>query len=194
MDIQPVTLEGSIVRLEPLSLSHYQALCEVGLDPDLWKVGLEPLSTPEEMKSYIEAALKAQEIGTMLLFVIVERPTGRCVGSTRYTNIERRHRKLEIGHTWLARPWQRTAVNTEAKYLLLRHAFESLGCVRVEFKTDVLNEKSRTALLRIGAKEEGILRKHLITQTGRMRDSVYFSIIDTEWREVKKRLEEKLRR
>jgi len=194
MNIQSITLEGGVVRLEPLTLAHQQALCLVGLDPDLWKVGLASLSTPEAMKSYIETALKGQEAGTMLPFVIVERATEKIVGSTRYMNIERQHRKLEIGHTWLARPWQRTAMNTEAKYLLLQHAFESLGCVRVEFKTDVLNDRSRAALLRIGAKQEGILRKHLITQTGRERDSVYYSIIDTEWIEVKKKLEEKLRR
>ena len=194
MNIQPIVLEGSVVRLEPLSVSHHSALCAVGLDPELWKVGIATIRTNEDMKSYIDAALKKQEAGNDLPFVIIERLSGTAVGSTRYMNIEKQHRKLEIGSTWVARQWQRTAVNTEAKYSLLRHAFETLGCVRVEFKTDVLNEASRAAILRLGAKEEGILRKHLITQTGRVRDSVYYSIIDTEWIEVKKKLEEKLRR
>ncbi len=173
-------------------MAHHAALCEVGLDPDLWKVTIMNVSTADDMKRYIDAALREQKAGSALPFVIVERSSGAVVGSTRYLNIETEHRKLEIGSTWVAREWQCTAVNTEAKYLLLRHAFETLGCVRVEFKTDALNEKSRAALLRIGAKQEGILRKHLITQTGRMRDSVYFSILDTEWAEVKKRLEGKL--
>lgn len=193
MPSHPVTLEGSVVRLEPLTLSHLDALCAVGLDPALWKFTVSNVRTREEMRSYIEAAWKAQKQGTALPFVIVERATGTVVGSTRYMNIDQPNRKLEIGSTWVAKRWQRTAVNTEAKYLLLRHAFEALGCVRVEFKTDVLNTQSRAALLRIGAKEEGILRKHQITQTGRVRDSVYFSIIDTDWPEVKRRLEEKLR-
>lgn len=188
----PIVLEGSVIRLEPLTLSHLNALCAVGLDPELWNITLANVQTREEMQSYIEAALKAQEQGTALPFVIVERTTGAVVGSTRYMNIDPPNRKLEIGSTWVAKRWQRTAVNTEAKYLLLRHAFEEWGCVRVEFKTDVLNTQSRAALLRIGAKEEGILRKHQITQTGRVRDSVYYSIIDTEWPEVKRRLEKKL--
>ena len=115
------------------------------------------------------------------------------IGSTRYANIDRTHRRLEIGWTWVARIWQRTAINTETKYLLLKHAFETLGCIRVEFKTDSLNEQSRNALLRIGVKEEGIFRNHMITHSGRVRHSVYFSIIDSEWSDIKKRLEEKLR-
>lgn len=189
----PIVLEGSVIRLEPLTSSHLDALCAVGLDPELWKMTLTNVQTREEMQSYIEVALRAQKQGTALPFVIVERATGTVVGSTRYMNIDLPNRKLEIGSTWVAKRWQRTAVNTEAKYLLLRHAFEERGCVRVEFKTDVLNTQSRNALLRIGAKEEGVLRKHQITQTGRVRDSVYYSIIDTEWPEVKRRLEKKLR-
>ncbi|HXG38238.1 MAG TPA: GNAT family protein [Bacteroidota bacterium] len=188
----PIVLEGSVIRLEPLTSSHLDALCAVGLDPELWKMTLTNVQTREDMQSYIEAALRAQEQGTALPFVIVERATGTVVGSTRYMNIDLPNRKLEIGSTWVAKQWQRTAVNTEAKYLLLRHAFEERGCLRVEFKTDVLNTQSRNALLRIGAKEEGVLRKHQITQTGRVRDSVYYSIIDTEWPEVKRRLEKKL--
>jgi RimJ/RimL family protein N-acetyltransferase len=190
MPIDPVTLEGRVVRLEPLALSHLDALCAVGLDPELWQYTLTIVQTREDMRSYLEAALKAREQGSALPFVIIERAANTVVGSTRYLNIDQQNKKLEIGSTWVARRWQRTAVNTEAKYLLLRHAFEVLGCVRVEFKTDVLNRQSRAALLRIGAKEEGILRKHLITQTGRVRDTVYFSILDTEWPDVKRRLEE----
>jgi RimJ/RimL family protein N-acetyltransferase len=190
MPIDPVTLEGRVVRLEPLALSHLDALCAVGLDPELWLYTLTIVQTREDMRSYLEAALKAREQGSALPFVIIERAANTVVGSTRYLNIDQQNKKLEIGSTWVARRWQRTAVNTEAKYLLLRHAFEVLGCVRVEFKTDVLNRQSRAALLRIGAKEEGILRKHLITQTGRVRDTVYFSILDTEWPDVKRRLEE----
>jgi RimJ/RimL family protein N-acetyltransferase len=190
MLIDPVTLEGRVVRLEPLALSHLDALCAVGLDPELWQYTLTIVQTREDMRSYLEAALKAREQGSALPFVIIERAANTVVGSTRYLNIDQQNKKLEIGSTWVARRWQRTAVNTEAKFLLLRHAFEVLGCVRVEFKTDVLNRQSRAALLRIGAKQEGILRKHLITQTGRVRDTVYFSILDTEWPDVKRRLEE----
>jgi len=194
MEINPVILEGAVVRLEPLSLSHLKALCRVGFDPEIWRLTISTVHDEGGMTSYIQAALKAQTEGSALPFVIVERASKTIVGSTRYMNIDAPNRKLEIGSTWLARQWQRTAVNTEAKYLLLRHAFEELRFNRVEFKTDVLNEKSRNALLRIGAKQEGIMRKHLITQTGRVRDSVFFGIIDSEWPDVKRKLEEKLRR
>jgi RimJ/RimL family protein N-acetyltransferase len=157
-----LTLEGSVVRLEPLRLLHLDALCAVGLDPELWKVTIANVQTRDDMRSYIEAALHAREQGTALPFVIVERKSATVIGSTRYLNIDLPNRKVEIGSTWVARRWQRTAVNTEAKYLVLRYAFEELECVRVEFKTDLLNAQSRSALLRIGAKEEGILRKHQI--------------------------------
>jgi RimJ/RimL family protein N-acetyltransferase len=192
MRLHPVTLDGLVVRLEPLKLSHLDALCAVGLDPELWKYTLSTVQTRADMRSYLEAALEAREQGSALPFVIIERAANTVVGSTRYMNIDQHNRKLEIGNTGAARRWQRTAVNTEAKFLLLRHAFEVLGCVRVEFKTDVLNRQSRAALHRIGAKEEGILRKHQIAQAGRARDTIYFSILDTEWPEVKRRLEAKL--
>ena len=130
-----------------------------------------------------------QERGESLVFVTVERASGRMIGSTRFMNIDRANRRVEIGSTWIAPAWQRTAINTEAKYLMIRHAFERWGCIRVELKTDALNEKSRNAILRIGAKEEGTLRRHLVTWTGRVRDTVYFSILDSEWAEVKGRLE-----
>jgi N-acetyltransferase len=187
-----VTLEGEHVRLEPLSEGHHAALSEVGLDPELWRWIPDRAITADEMRAYVKNALDAQAAGTALPFVTIERPTGRVVGSTRYMNIDLPNRRVEIGATWIAKPWQRTAINTEAKYLMLRHAFETLGCIRVELKTDALNEKSRNAILRIGAKEEGTLRQHVVTWTGRLRDTVYYSILDSEWPQVKAALEAKL--
>jgi RimJ/RimL family protein N-acetyltransferase len=186
--LEPVTLEGSFVRLEPMIAEHHAALTAIGLDPEIWRRAIAPIRTPEEMRSYMDAALQLQREGTALPFVTVERSSGRVVGSTRFANYDRANRRIEIGWTWLAPAWQRTATNTEAKYLMLTHAFERLGCVRVEFKTDVLNSQSRMAILRIGAKEEGILRKHTLTWTGRYRDSVYYSILDEEWPQVKAQL------
>ena len=194
MIVEPVTLAGEHVQLEPMLEAHHAPLAEVGLDEDLWKWIPVPVRTPEEMKAYVEAALAEQARGTSLPFTIVERATGNVIGSTRYANIERIHRRVEIGWTWVARPWQRTAVNTECKYMLLKHAFETLGCIRVELKTDSLNERSRAAILRIGAREEGVFRNHMITAGGRIRHSVYFSITDSEWPAVKRKLAEKLQR
>lgn len=192
--IQPVVLEGTHVRLEPLSLNHLEALCRVGIDPELWRVTASNVRTSDEMRTYIETALRAQAEGTALPFATIDRATGTVVGSTRFGNIEPVHRRLEIGWTWIARPWQRTPLNTEAKYLMLCLAFGSLKCIRVEFKTDSLNDRSRAAILRIGAKEEGILRNHMISATGRIRHTVYFSLINSEWPAVRKQLEEKLSR
>jgi RimJ/RimL family protein N-acetyltransferase len=152
------------------------------------------IQTAEEMRGYVESALELQRAGATLPFVTIERSTGRVVGSTRFGNYDPANRRIEIGWTWIARPWQRTAVNTEAKYLMLTHAFESLHCVRVELKTDVLNSPSRQAMLRIGAREEGVLRKHTLMWTGRYRDSIYYSILDEEWPDVKKQLERMLSR
>ena len=194
MNIEPLTLEGQYIRLEPLSLEHHAQLCEVGLDEELWRWTMTLVRTPSEMRTYIETALREQAAGVSLPFATIEKSTGRVVGSTRYGNIDRANRHVEIGWTWLGRNWQRTPFNTEAKYLMLRHAFETLGCIRVELKTDSLNERSRTAILRIGAKEEGTLRNHMITYSGRIRHSVYFSIIDSEWPEIKASLELKLAR
>jgi len=192
MTVEPVTLEGAYVRLEPLSESHHAALCKVGLDPELWKITVEGVANAAGMLTYIRQALESQSKGVALPFATIEKSTGRVVGSTRFMNINGKNRRLEIGGTWIARPWQRTALNTEAKFLMLRHAFETLKCARVEFKTDVMNERSRQSILRIGAREEGILRRHMATWDGRMRDSVYFSILDSEWPEVKANLERKL--
>jgi len=192
MNIQPITLTGTVVRLVPLSLDYFPGLCEAGLDLELWKFTLANVRTPEDMKQYIEEALEQQRQGVTLPFVITEQHSHTVVGCTRYGNIDKVHRRVEIGWTWIARPWQRTSVNTETKLLLLTHAFEQLGCIRVEFKTDSLNVRSRNALLRIGAREEGIFRNHMITPSGRIRHTVYFSIIDGEWKEVKERLRQKL--
>jgi RimJ/RimL family protein N-acetyltransferase len=192
MIVTPVTLEGRHALLEPLTKGHLAGLAEVGLDEELWRWIPTAVRTRDEMAAYIETALDEQQRGVSLPFAIVEKTTGRAIGSTRYGNIDRTHHRVEIGWTWVAREWQRTAINTETKYLLLRHAFESLGCMRVELKTDSLNEKSRAAILRIGAKEEGIFRNHMITASGRIRHSAYYSIIDSEWPEVKARLEAKL--
>ncbi len=189
-----VTLAGRHVRLEPLSPGHVPALCEVGLDAELWRWTLTAIRTPEEMRAYVETALRERDEGRSLPFATVDAASGRVVGSTRFGSIGMADGRVEIGWTWVARPWQRTAVNTEAKYLMLRHAFETLGCVRVELKTDALNARSRAAILRVGAREEGILRKHMKSQGGRMRDTVYFSILDDEWPGVRAGLEARLAR
>jgi len=192
MQIEPVVLPGRCVRLEPLALDHLDALAEVGLDEEVWRLVPIQVKTRDDMLAYIRTALQQQKDGTSLPFATVEQSSGRAIGSTRYMNIDRVNRHVEIGSTWIARKWQRTAVNTEAKYLMLRHAFEFFGCLRVELKTDVLNERSRNAILRIGAKQEGIFRKHVVCDTGRIRDTVWFSILDSEWPEVKAGLEKKL--
>jgi N-acetyltransferase len=192
MKVAPVVLEGAHVRLEPLSRDHLRGLCHVGLEQELWRWIPTPVRTTEEMAAYVELALKEQANGSSLPFAQIEKSAGQVIGSTRYMNIEKTHHRVEIGCTWIGREWQRTAVNTESKYLLLRHAFETLGCMRVELKTDSLNEKSRAAILRIGAKEEGTFRNHMITSSGRIRQTVYFSIVDSEWPGVKCELERRL--
>jgi len=189
MNIEPIVLEGTRVRLEPLSMAHVPQLSDVGLDPDLWRWTPTTVTSQDEMCTYVQAALTMQGDGSALPFAIVDRSSGKAIGSTRFGNIEKSHRRLEIGWTWIAPPWQRSAINTEAKHLMLKHAFEVFHCMRVEMKTDSLNERSRKAALRIGAKEEGILRNHMVTHNGRIRHTVYYSIIDTEWPAVKTALE-----
>jgi RimJ/RimL family protein N-acetyltransferase len=192
IDIElPPTLESTIVRLEPLRRDH------AGLFWDIAKNGLEdifrwipyPMQTREDFEKLIDKAFEEQERGESIVFATVEKKSGRTIGSTRFMNIDRVNRRVEIGSTWIAPAWQRTAINTEAKYLMFRQAFEIWKCIRVELKTDALNHRSRNAILRIGAKEEGTLRRHLITWTGRVRDTVYFSVLDSEWPDVKARLE-----
>ncbi|MFL6690579.1 MAG: GNAT family N-acetyltransferase [Alphaproteobacteria bacterium] len=177
-----------------MSLAHLDDLAAVGLDSELWRWIPNQVATREEMRGYIETALAEREAGVSLPFSVIHLESGSAIGSTRYGAINLPNRRLEIGWTWYARAYQRTPVNTECKVLLLTHAFETLGMIRVEFKTDALNEKSRNALLRIGAVQEGIFRKHLICASGRIRDTVYFSILDTEWPEKKRSLEAKLSR
>ena len=172
-----------------MAMEHHAGLTAIGLDPEIWRLTVAVVRTPDEMRSYMESALLLQAERTSLPFVTIERSSGRIVGSTRFGNYDPLNRRIEIGWSWLARAWQRTATNTEAKYLMLTHAFERLGCVRVELKTDVLNLPSRKAMTRIGAKEEGILRKHTLMWTGRYRDTVFYSILDEEWPQVKARLE-----
>jgi RimJ/RimL family protein N-acetyltransferase len=194
MKVEPLILEGKYVRLEPLVLDHHAQLCAVGLDEDLWRISPDQIATPDDMMRYVETALAEQKRGVSLPFATIEKTTQKVVGSTRFGNIAARDRRVEIGWTWIGRDWQRTYVNTEAKLLMLGHAFGTWQCNRVEFKTDVLNERSRKAILRLGAAEEGIFRQHIVCQSGRIRDSVYFSIIKAEWPAVKATLEKKLGR
>lgn len=163
-------------------------LWEVAGDPELWRWTVAAVTSPEDLRAYVAEALAAQAQGTALPFLI-RTQDGRAVGSSRYGNIDLPNRRLEIGWTWVGRPWQSSGVNRECKLLLLQHAFEALGCGRVEFKTDALNAQSRRALAGIGAVEEGTFRSHMVTATGRVRDSVYFSIIAAEWPGVKARLQ-----
>jgi len=190
----PLTLEGSVVRLEPLRYDHAGLFWEIAKNDleDIFRWIPYSMKRPEDFQRLIDKALEEQQRGQSVVFATVERASGRTIGSTRFMNIDRVNCRVEIGSTWIAPAWQRTAVNTEAKYLMLRHAFEVWGCIRVELKTDALNEKSRRAILRIGAKEEGTLRRHLLTWTGRVRDTVYFSVLDSEWLDVKRRLEERM--
>lgn len=191
---RPVTLEGRWVRLEPLEPRHLEALAAAGADESLWQYYARSFARPGTMAAFLDDAFDQQRAGTALPFAVVERARGEPIGSTRFGNIDRTHRRAEIGWTWYAPRWQRTPVNTECKYLLLRHAFEMLGLLRVEFKTDALNQKSRSALERIGATFEGIFRKHMVMHTGRLRDSAYYSIVDDEWPRVKRDLDQKLAR
>ncbi len=192
--VEPVTLEGSYVRLEPLSLDHLPGLTKIGLDAEIWRWMPMFVQTPGDMRALVEEAIAEAEAGAMVPFTTIERATGMPVGSTRFLSIVPQHRRLEIGWTWLAPAWQHGPINTEAKLLMLRHAFEKLGALRVEFKTDALNEKSREALLKIGAVEEGVFRRHMIMPGGRQRDSAYYSVIDDEWPRVQGQLQARLTR
>src|SRR5438132_9620845 len=192
MDISPVTLEGQYVRLEPLTQAHVGPLIAAASDGELWNTQVTIIPQPAGMKDYIQAALDGQAQGRELPFVIINKSSNQVVGTTRFYEIRPNDRAAAIGYTWLAKSAQRTLVNTESKLLLLTHAFEHWRCNRVELITDVLNEQSRAAILRLGAQQEGILRKHLILPSGRIRDSVIFSIIDEEWPQVKARLTAKL--
>jgi RimJ/RimL family protein N-acetyltransferase len=191
---QDVTLEGRAVRLVPLRPEHAPLLWDAMKDDaeELFRWIPYPMRTEEDSERFVEQVMKEHERGVSVPFATLERSSGKLVGSTRFMSIDVANRHLEIGSTWIATAWQRTAVNTEAKYLMLRQAFEVWKCLRVEFKTDSMNERSRKAILRLGAKEEGTFRNHMVTWNGRIRHSVYFSVIDGEWPQVKARLEQRM--
>lgn len=192
MDLTPVTLEGRYVRLEPLRLSHIPALNTAANDPRIWEFTSAVARNPLEMQQYVDTALDWQQAGTAVPFVTMTKDKREVIGSTRFANIDVTNRRAEIGWTWINPKWWRTAVNTEAKFLMLQHAFERWNCVRVELKTGTKNQRSRDAISRLGAKEEGILRRHILQPDGSWRDTVYFSILEDEWPAVKRELERKL--
>jgi RimJ/RimL family protein N-acetyltransferase len=194
MDIKRVTLDGRWVRLEPLNETHVPDLAAVGLDNTIWKyMRYGAVNTEEQIHAWVSDMLYLEQRGDDLPFAVINIANGKAIGCTRYLNINRSDRNLEIGGTWYGLAYQRTAVNTECKYLLLRHAFECLGCLRVSLKADARNERSLRAIERIGAVKEGVLRKHMVLDDGFVRDSVVYSIIDDEWPAVKHRLEEWLK-
>lgn len=194
MDIQKVTLTGKRVRLEPLSPAHEQGLSAAIFDGELWQLPVTIVPHPRDLAGFFADAESAFQAGRELAFATVEQDSGKVVGSTRFRCIEHGHKRVEIGFTFIAASYQRSHVNTEAKYLMLRHAFELWSVNRVELLTDFLNDKSRRAIARIGATQEGILRSHMIMRDGRIRDSVIFSITSAEWPRVKSELEQKLGR
>ena len=185
-------LEGRIVRLEPLTLDHLPGLAGVAFDPDLWRWTVNRVETDGDLRRYVDEALAAQRSGSALPFCTIHKPTSTVVGSTRFGNYDAANHRVEIGWTWVAGPWQRSTVNAEAKLLMLRHAFDEIGCLRVEFKTDRLNVRSQGALEKLGAVREGVLRSHMLVKGGRRRDSVYYSILAEEWPAVRSRLEERV--
>jgi N-acetyltransferase len=188
MNVEPISLEGKWVRVDPLRVDHIPAMCEVGLAPKLWQWTSILIEDPSDMERYVRDALADRDRGTAIPFVITEKSSGKVVGSTRFGNINTADRKVEIGWTWIAPAWQRTAINTETKLLLLTHAFEVWKVIRVEFKTDENNVISQNAIERLGAAREGTQRNHMITASGRIRNSVFFSIIDSEWESVKSKI------
>jgi len=191
----PVTLEGKVVRLEPMAAAHVGGLSVAGKDESIWKYMLYgDLTSQENMSAWVDSILLLQAAGTDLPFTVIHLGSGRVAGATRYLEMRPPHRSLEIGGTWYATEFQRTTVNTECKFLLLKYAFEEMNCIRVQFKADARNERSVRAIERLGAVREGVLRNHYVLPDGTFRDSVYFSILDREWPEVKRRLEEKLKR
>jgi N-acetyltransferase len=187
--VEPVVLEGVQVLLEPLSWKHEDDLVVAGEDPEIstyMPVRFEPR---ENLHRWLEMTFQSAEGGGELAFAVIHRASGTAIGSTRFMDIRPAHDAVEIGYTWYARSWWRTAVNTECKYLLMRHLFEQVGCARVSLKTDLLNVRSQRAIERLGAVQEGVLRKHMVVRDGRRRDTVYYSVLDDEWPQVKVRLE-----
>ena len=195
MEFKPVTLEGRHVRLEPLDLArHWDGLRAIGVEPELWRFTAAKVHSEADLRRYFEKAVDEQVRGVSLPFVHVEKASGRVAGSTRFGNITREHRRVEIGWTWLGLEFQRSALNTDAKYLMMRHAFEVERCMRVEFKTSSTNLKSQTAMRRLGLVEEGTFRKWMFNEDGTPRDTVWFSCTDDEWPAMKARLEGMLAR
>jgi len=192
MKIEPVTLEGNFVRLEPLSSTHKEELCEAIFDGELWKLHVTLVPHPNDIEEFLINAREAYESGDGLAFATIDKKTNKVVGSTRFMKSNTPNKRIEIGFTFLGKSWQRTKINTEAKLLMLSHAFENLKLNRVEFLTDYLNNRSRQAILRLGAKEEGLLRNHMIMPDGRVRDSALYSIIKNEWPGIKQHLKWKL--
>ncbi|SAK49590.1 GCN5-related N-acetyltransferase [Caballeronia hypogeia] len=192
--IEPVTLEGEYVKLVPLTLEHEQALTAAASDGELWKLWYTFVPSPDKTRAYIETALDMRDRLGAHPFAVIDTKTGEIVGSTRYFAVEEAHRRLEIGHTWYARRVQKTPLNTEAKLLLLTHAFEKLNAIAVEFRTHFMNHASRTAIARLGARQDGILRNHQIGKDGVLRDTVVFSIIQSEWPAVRANLNFRLDR
>jgi N-acetyltransferase len=189
----PVTLEGKVVRLEPMTAAHVDGLSAAGKDESIWKHMLYgDLTSQDKMSAWVDNILLLQAAGTDLPFTVIHLASGRVAGATRYMEMRPPHRSLEIGGTWYAPEFQRTAVNTECKYLILKYAFEEMNCIRVQFKADARNERSLSAIERLGAVREGILRNHYVLPDGAFRDSVYFSILDREWPGVKRRLQVRL--
>ncbi|WJF91668.1 GNAT family protein [Paraburkholderia bonniea] len=191
---QPVTLHGEHVILEPLHASHAPALAAAAADGELWKLWYTMVPGPGDESAYIDTALKLRDAGSAQPFAVRDRASGDIVGSTRYMNIDNANQRLELGSTWYAKRVQRTALNTEAKLLLLGHAFETLEAIAVEFRTHFMNHQSRTAITRLGAKQDGILRNHQRSQNGALRDTVVFSIIASEWAAVRAHLQHQLLR
>ena len=195
MEFAPITLEGRHVRLEPLDLArHWDGLRAIGLEAELWRFTSAKIREEPDLRRYFETAVDEQRRKVSLPFVTIHRESGRVAGSTRFGNITREHRRVEIGWTWLGIEFQRSALNTEAKHLMFRHAFESEGCMRVELKTCRTNLKSQAAMRRLGLVEEGTFRKWMFNEDGTPRDTMWFSVIDDEWPAMKVRLEEMMAR
>lgn len=195
LEVKPVVLTGKYVRLEPMTEAHIAGLAEIGVGQPFWDFMVYgDVNTAADMKKWVHEILSRAERGTDLPFVAVHLESGRIAGATRYLNIMPKDRGLEVGGTWYGLDFQRTVVNTECKYLLLSHAFETLGCIRVQIKTDLRNERSQKAIERIGAVKEGVLRNHMILPDGHIRHSVFYSILDMEWPAVKRRLKELMAR
>lgn len=190
--IEPVTLTGTHAILEPLSLEHLEGIQSAVRDGELWKLWFTSIPSPEKAEEYIQFALGMRETAGAMPFVVRVKASNKIIGCTRFFNVDEVHQRLEIGHTWYAESYQRTAVNTEAKYLLLSHAFEKLEAIAVEFRTHWHNHKSRAAIARLGAKQDGVLRNQQRSADGIYRDTVVFSIINSEWPAVKKSLKFKL--